>query len=267
MVSASSILEPGIRPTLLPRPALSCSRVAPSLLTVEGALPPIPVARPLLPHVDALLPYLRRIDAARVYANWGPLNAELEVRLAVHCSGHVVSVSSATDGLVCALRAVLEDRPLEARRGLCLMPSWSFVASAHAAIVAGLQPAFLDVGEERWALEPGQVRDAIRAARASQEEISVAAVLVVAPFGLPVDPGPWDAFTQQTGIPVVVDAAAAFDGLSAGCSPAVVSLHATKAVGAGEGGSSPPPIPISLVASSARRISASSGPGLQRFQG
>ncbi|WP_236019769.1 DegT/DnrJ/EryC1/StrS family aminotransferase [Sabulicella rubraurantiaca] len=182
------------------------------------------------------MPYLRRIDAARIYANWGPLSAELEVRLAVHCGGHVVSVSTATDGLVCALRAVLEDRPSEARQGLCLMPSWSFVASGHAAIAADLHPAFLDVGEERWALDPDQVRNAIRSARASQEGVAVAAVMVVAPFGLLVDPGPWDAFTQETGIPVVIDAAAAFDGLSAGRPPAVVSMHATKVVGAGEGG-------------------------------
>jgi hypothetical protein len=46
-------------------------------------MPPetIPVLRPLLPQADRLLPYLRRIDASRIYTNWGPLASELECRL------------------------------------------------------------------------------------------------------------------------------------------------------------------------------------------
>lgn len=235
MESASAVLEPEIRLVLAPPPRRR-ARATPAPFVAKGALEPVPVARPLLPRAEALLPYLRRIDAARIYANWGPLTAELEARLAAHCSGHVVTVSSATDGLVCALRAALEDRPAAGEGGLCLMPSWSFVATAHAAVAAGLRPAFLDVEEESWTLTPEGVRAAIRTAQGRHGGGAIAAVMVVAPFGLPLDPIPWDAFTQQTGIPVVIDAAAAFDALRAGRTPAVVSLHATKAVGAGEGG-------------------------------
>jgi dTDP-4-amino-4,6-dideoxygalactose transaminase len=58
----------------------------------------------------------------------------------------------------------------------------------------------------------------------------------VVPFGLPFDYAAWDAFYAQTGVPVVIDAAAAFDTLRPGQVPSVVSLHSTKVLGIGEGG-------------------------------
>jgi len=200
----------------------------------------IPVARPRLPPAEVLLPYLRRIDAARIYANWGPLNTELEARLAGRFDAAVVTVSTATDGLVCALRATLEDKPAAQRRGLCLMPAWTFVATAHAAIAAGLTPCFLDVEEASWSLAPDRVADALLRVLAQRPpgwpDQPVAAVLAVAPFGRPLDPAAWDDFAQRTGIPVVIDAAAGFDALAVARAPTVVSLHATKTVCAGEGG-------------------------------
>jgi dTDP-4-amino-4,6-dideoxygalactose transaminase len=51
-----------------------------------------------------------------------------------------------------------------------------------------------------------------------------------------MDSAGWDSFTKRTGIKVVLDAAAAFDSLRPGSAPAMVSLHATKAFGIGEGG-------------------------------
>ena len=200
----------------------------------------IPVARPLLPDTDALLPYLRRIDATRIYANWGPLNAELERRLGERFGAGIVTVSSATDGLTCALRAVLEDRPADQRAGLCLMPSWTFVASPQAALAAGLTPCFLDVDPASWALTPELARAELLAGLSRSgglwRGMPVSAVMAVAPFGLQLDAAAWDDFAARTGIPVVIDAAAAFDGLQVRKAPAVVSLHATKTVAAGEGG-------------------------------
>jgi len=36
---------------------------------------------PRMPSAEAILPYLRRVDANRHYTNFGPLNAEFEARL------------------------------------------------------------------------------------------------------------------------------------------------------------------------------------------
>jgi dTDP-4-amino-4,6-dideoxygalactose transaminase len=64
----------------------------------------------------------------------------------------------------------------------------------------------------------------------------VGAVVVVSPFGAPIPMDAWQEFEDRTGIPVVVDAAAAFDSARPSRIPQVVSLHATKVLGAGEGG-------------------------------
>ncbi len=190
----------------------------------------IPVARPLLPRAEALLPYLRRIDEYRVYANFGPLARELEARLTMHFqapAGSVATVANATLGLTLALQA---QRP---RKGsLCLLPAWSFAASAHAVVNAGLRPHFLDVAPGSFLLTPEHALAALAKLPPGQ----VGAVMPVAAFGHPVDAAAWDRFHEQTRIPVVVDCAAGFDGLQPGRAPAVVSLHATKILPAGEGG-------------------------------
>lgn len=191
---------------------------------------PISVARPLLPPAASLLPYLERIDASRVYANQGPLVRLLQDRLAAHFrlpAGTIATTSNATVGLSLALSA------LGVQPGtLCLMPAWTFAASAHAAVAAGLKPYFLDVDPKTWALAPAAALAAID--RLGTHRIG--AVMPVAPFGSPIDTRGWDVFHEQTRIPVVIDAAAGFDTAAPTLVPTVVSLHATKVLGAGEGG-------------------------------
>jgi dTDP-4-amino-4,6-dideoxygalactose transaminase len=58
----------------------------------------------------------------------------------------------------------------------------------------------------------------------------------VAPFGRPIDLAAWDRFRSRTGTAVVIDAATAFDAIVPSAAPSVVSLHATKVLGVGEGG-------------------------------
>ena len=188
-----------------------------------------PIARPRMPKAEALIPYLERIDRNRTYSNFGPLVAELEARLARRLGVEpdcLVTVSNATAGLTLTLQALTEGRT-----GACLLPSWTFVASAHAVAAAGLTPFLVDVDEASWAMTPALALDAV-----SRIDGPVAAVMPVAPFGAPLDVAAWDRFTAVTGIPVLIDAAAAHDTVSAGETPAVVSLHATKILGAGEGG-------------------------------
>lgn len=209
----------------MPRPAISPS--LPDLQTEpRAALPP---ARPWLPDADALLPYVREIDEARRYSNFGPKLERFEARLQARFASpdaHVITVSSGTEALTLGLRA------LGARPGwVCAMPSWTFVATAHAVLRAGLTPWFLDVDPEAGVLTPETVEAALMRAPGP-----VAAVIPVCPHGLLPDLGGWAAFREATAIPVLLDAAAAFDALTDCRVPAIVSLHATKALGIGEGG-------------------------------
>ncbi len=143
--------------------------------------------------------------------------------------------------LVQALRARnLDDLPLNS---LCIVPSWTFVASPAAILLAGMIPYFADVAAETWSLDPSQL--GVLVERLRTEGKTVAAVMPVAPFGAPIDVAAWEAFETTTGVPVVIDAAASFDSLTMAGGlppvpvshiPIVVSLHATKVFGIGEGG-------------------------------
>ena len=188
----------------------------------------VAVARPRLPAAAVVLPYLERIDQARWYSNFGPLVTELEQRLAARLGEDalVCTAVNATQALALALQAM--DLPAG---GLVAVPAWTFVATAHAVIQAGLVPWFLDVDPDRWMLEPQAVAAALGRAPGQ-----VVAVIPVCPFGDMPDLEAWRSFRQATGVAVLVDAAAAFDTLTEADPPACVSLHATKVLGVGEGG-------------------------------
>ncbi|MBP6547233.1 MAG: DegT/DnrJ/EryC1/StrS family aminotransferase [Phenylobacterium sp.] len=188
----------------------------------------LPVARPRLPCADDILPYLRRIDEARWYSNFGPLLSELELRLASRFTDGAVAatVVNATQALTLTLQAM--DLPAGS---LVATPSWTFVATAHAIAQAGLVPWFVDVDHASQMLDPAQVRDRLASAPGQ-----VSAVLPVAAHGAMPDVEAWLAFRDETGLAVLLDAAAAFDAARDARLPTVVSLHATKVLGLGEGG-------------------------------
>lgn len=201
-----------------------------------------PVFQPVLPRAEALLPYLHAIDENRWYTNHGPLLRRFENRLEDLFGTHVVTSANGTLGLMQALSH------FEIPAGkVCLVPSWTFVASVAAVRAVGLEPRFVDVSEETWSLPVAEVR-----ARLSLRDVG--AIMVVSPFGAPIDLEGWNGFMRDTGIPVIVDAAAAFDTMSRhecldriAC-PIMVSLHATKTFGIGEG---------ALVLSSSESLAAS----------
>lgn len=195
----------------------------------EAPVAPVPVARLRLPEADALLPYLRRMDEARWYSNFGPLLGEFEARLAARFQGRptqVITCANGTQALTLALKSM--DLPAG---GHVLIPSWTFVATAHAVVAAGLTPWFVDVDLKTWMLDPAAVRRLVAAAGRE-----VVAVIPVCAFGALPDLEAWLDFRETTDVPVLIDAAAAFDTVRDARLPAVVSLHATKVLGVGEGG-------------------------------
>ena len=185
----------------------------------------IPLCRPLLPTADALLPYLREIDASRQYTNFGPLSKRLEERLAEKYGSPVVVLNNGTTALTAALLAC---KPKHKR---VLVPAWTFVASAAAIVAAGMEPYFVDVDPQTW-----QMTTETASTYITQHSEPPGAIMPVSPFGSPVKVQLWDTWSNGWRVPVIIDAAAGFDSLRPGRSPAMVSLHATKVLGAGEGG-------------------------------
>lgn len=189
----------------------------------------IPLMIPDLPDADAMLPYLRRIDAVRWYTNFGPLVREFEQALAKTLMAavgrpHVVTCANATLALELALQCL--SLPPGAR---VLIPGLTFVATATAVKRAGLMPVIADVDPRSWLLTPMIATHALSRMR-------IDAVLPVAAFGSPQDVAAWETWRAKFGIPVLIDAAGAFGNQNIGSVPCVFSLHATKALGIGEGG-------------------------------
>lgn len=194
------------------------------------------VCRPLLPLAEVLLPYLKSVDQTRWYTNWGKLNAELEKGLCLHLGqseGTCVTASNGTDAITAALIAVAGRATIE--RPYCLMPSYTFVASAAAALNAGYTPYFVDIETDTFGLSPGRILSHPALARTG-------AVLVVSPYGRPANASKWKSVSEHCGVPIVIDAAAGFDAFASNEAnlvtniPVVLSFHATKVFGVGEGG-------------------------------
>jgi dTDP-4-amino-4,6-dideoxygalactose transaminase len=194
------------------------------------------VCRPLLPIAEHLISDLKSIDKRRWYSNWGELNRALEEGLCAHfgfAERGCVTASSGTDAITAALIAVAGRGT--AARPYCLMPSYTFVATAVAALNAGYTPYFVDMNPDTLALDPGSLISHPALRRAG-------AIVVVAPYGKPVDALKWRTFLQETGVPVVIDAAAGFDAVASkqlavtAEIPVALSFHATKVFGTGEGG-------------------------------
>lgn len=189
----------------------------------------IPLLIPDLPKAEDLVPYLKRIDQSHHYTNYGPLNTEFEHRLLAQfkqeVSLYVTTVANNTLGLMLALEAL--NLPKGSK---VLLPSFTFIASAAAIVRAGLTPVFADIDRTCWLLTPELAQQAC-------EQYEISAVMPVASLAYPHDAKPWDDFVTATEIPVVIDAAGAFGNQMMGEKIHLVfSLHATKALGIGEGG-------------------------------
>jgi dTDP-4-amino-4,6-dideoxygalactose transaminase len=196
----------------------------------------IPVLRPQLPVAAKLLPYLERIDANRIYANWGPLVTELSDRLCGTFAVPLGSVVCANSGMSALMGAILATGGLAcAERKLAAMPDFTFTATALAAQLCGSEPLLTSSDRDSWTMGPQDLL--ARPQLLSQ----LGLVVPVAPFGRLEGIAGWQRFQETTGIPVVIDAAASFETLQSEslppCTvPVVLSFHATKSFGTGEGG-------------------------------
>ncbi|NVK40225.1 MAG: DegT/DnrJ/EryC1/StrS family aminotransferase [Oceanospirillaceae bacterium] len=187
---------------------------------------------PDLPTPSQVAPFLEEMHANRWYSNFGPIVTRFEAEMLRFlerengASGCFVGTfSSATTALELALKAMQLTTDAKV-----LVPALTFPATALAVMNVGLTPVLADVDPDTWELTP-------EIAKAAMQEYACSAVIPVAAFGRPVESEPWVAFQKETGIPVLMDVAAALgqqqiDKELSYC----FSLHATKPFGVGEGG-------------------------------
>ncbi|MBL9133243.1 MAG: DegT/DnrJ/EryC1/StrS family aminotransferase [Verrucomicrobiaceae bacterium] len=167
----------------------------------------------------------REIDAvAAVIAsgNWAGGNVvwEMESRFASLAGvKHACATSSGISALRLALQA-LQIGPGDR----VAVPAYSCVALPNAVLACGGIPVPLDVEEGTWNLSP--------AALAAEKNLRAA--IVVHTFGLPAD----FAKLRATGVPLIEDCSHGFGRVGMGSlgDVSMLSLYATKLIGAGQGG-------------------------------
>lgn len=208
--------------------------------TKRQLMPEYPLISPQPPRLSAYPEALARLEASGVFSNNGPelrgFEADATARI-FGGQGACLGVANATLGLMIAIRQAAGRLPQPG--ALALMPSFTFAATAQAAIWAGLTPLLCDIDPEDWA-----------ASAAAEERLlaqygkRIAVVVPYATFGNAIDLDRYAAFQRRFNIGVVVDAAASLgttadDGraFGAGAPFAIVhSLHATKSFAVAEGG-------------------------------
>jgi dTDP-4-amino-4,6-dideoxygalactose transaminase len=201
-------------------------------LTVIIASPLSHYMIPDMPTAAEVLPWLQQIETNRWYTNYGPLVQAFEQGLQARLQAANPAVAFALTALATGYHALeLGLRVLALPDGgQVLVPAVTFPACPLAVQHAGLVPVLADIDHTTWQLTP----DIARRAAAHNR---LAAIMPVAVYGVPVDVAAWDQFTVETGIPVLIDAAAAFEAqpVPQHCLLAH-SFHATKPFGIGEGG-------------------------------
>lgn len=199
----------------------------------------IPFLRPRPPRLSRLVRELEAIEASGIYTNYGPVNDRFEERATERLfggTGGCLTVANATIGLMLAIReAIPEGRD----RRYALMPSFTFAATAHAAIWAGLIPLFVDIHPRTWCADPDAVTRLL-----DRYPGEIACLVPYACFGNDLDLGWFAQAAVEHGTGLVVDGAASLgsmdvdgNGFGAGFPHAVVfSMHATKTFATSEGG-------------------------------
>ena len=165
-----------------------------------------------------------------LYSNFGPLNGLFEQKLtgllgAANGELRLTTVMTCYHALQIGLQ--LLDLPEGAK---VLVPAVTFPACPQAVRHAFAEPVLGDVDPVTWQLTPA-------IARRVATRMKLAAVMPVAIYGIPVPSAEWDEFANETGIPVIIDAAAAVESQTIPQRCLVAhSLHATKPYAIGEGG-------------------------------
>jgi dTDP-4-amino-4,6-dideoxygalactose transaminase len=189
---------------------------------------PLHVGRPNIGDESRLLERISGILERRWLTNDGELAGAFEAAVAELVEAkECVLVVNATVGLQLLARAL-------DLSGEVILPSWTFVGTAHALSWVGLTPVFCDIDPDTHNLDPDAVE------RAVTERTS--AILGVHLWGRPCAPDRLAAIADRHGVPLIFDAAHAlacsYRGRAIGGlgTAEVFSFHATKIATSGEGG-------------------------------
>jgi dTDP-4-amino-4,6-dideoxygalactose transaminase len=201
-------------------------------LAINGALPAfeetLHVGRPNIGSREAFMKYVGDIFDRRWLSNNGPMVQEFEKRVAdYHTVKHCVAMCNGTVALEIAIRAL-------GLEGEVIVPSYTFIATAHALSWQAITPVFADIDPVTHNLDPAAVRRMITP--------RTTGIIGVHLWGRGAPANELQAIADEHGLKLMFDAAHAFGcsyqgkmiGNFGACE--VLSFHATKFFNTFEGG-------------------------------
>ncbi|MFD5829640.1 aminotransferase class I/II-fold pyridoxal phosphate-dependent enzyme [Lentzea sp. NPDC060358] len=202
------------------------------VLAILGGTPrfpePLHVGRPNVAAPDVVLERIRGALDRKWLTAFGPLVKEFEQRLAETAGvRHCIATCNASIALQVLFRAA-------GLTGEVVMPSFTFIATAHTLMWEGITPVFADIDERTGNIDVEHAR------RLITERTS--AVVGVHLWGHPAPVDELTALAEEHGLPLFFDSAHAIGSLHKGKpvggfgTAEVFSFHATKFINAFEGG-------------------------------
>ncbi|MDF2146606.1 DegT/DnrJ/EryC1/StrS aminotransferase family protein [Knoellia sp. p5-6-4] len=189
---------------------------------------PIPVGRPNVGDRDRFLAMVGDALDRRWLSNDGPFVRELEQRIATRAGvAHCVAMCNGTVALEVAIRAL-------GLAGEVIVPSYTFVATAHVLQWLGITPVFADIDPHTHQLDPASVESMITP--------RTTGILAVHLWGRAAPVAALQQIADRHGLSLFFDAAHAFDCMFDGRwvgsfgRAEVLSFHATKFFNTIEGG-------------------------------
>ena len=187
----------------------------------------ISLVKPMVHDFDLFCQRAKESFQRGCLTNNGPFLQQFEQGVKTYLDVPVAALSNGTISLIMALKA-------KGLRGKAIVPSFTYCATVHAVVWAGLEPVFVDIDPETFTLDPAAVRKAIT------PDTSV--IVGVHVFGNPCAIDELTALAREYNILLMFDSAHAFGASyrgkkigGFGCAE-VFSTHATKTFMSAEGG-------------------------------
>ena len=188
---------------------------------------PVAITKPTIPSIEQLTRQYAKILESGMITN-AQYVREFESNVAQYLGvRNAVAVNSCTGGLMLIMRIM-------GLKGEVILPSFTFHATAHAAVWNNLKPVFVDCDPETYCIDVKQAEKAITK--------NTCAIIGVHIFGNPTDVKDLEALARKHKLKLFFDAAhgfgSQFQGKNLGGfgNAEVFSLSPTKLLTAGEGG-------------------------------
>lgn len=186
------------------------------------------VGRPNVGRRDVLVDRINKIIERKWLTNSGPIVNEFESRLADRLGvRHCVAVSNGTAAIEMVVRGL-------GLAGEVILPSYTFIASAHALSWMAITPVFCDIDQDTFCINPEKLKSLITP--------DTSAIMGVHVYGMACDTESLKQISSSYDLPLIFDAAHAVScshqgkniGSFGTCE--IFSFHATKVLNTIEGG-------------------------------